>query len=881
MSAVYVTGRNNKTEISVMRKRNIILTLLAAAMLVPCTDAAASVLFNRKKKAKAEAAAAAAKPETPKKKTTPYDKLMKEVSVSAKGGAFTLYRTSKDKIYMEFPKKYMGRKILVGSTVTAGSNPAYVNVGYKYSKPDYLQVDLVDSLVVFSVPGTNATSSDPDMKEAMERSYIPKVIRRAAVAAQSRDSSAVIFDITPLVTGAAPKGTDFSVTKSTEDKTTWYGEMKSFEDNASIKVFSNVDLTRTFMGMKGKVGTGSIAYTVSFLLLPEKPMPARIQDSRIGVFPVGPGEGTAKFDISSAEDGFRSYVLASRWRLELSDTSAWQAGKAVTVKNPIVWYVDNSFPESWKEPIRKGVLAWNAAFEAIGLKDVMQVRDFPAVEEDPEFDPDNLRYSCLRYVPDATMNARGPSWTDPVTGEILNASVLVYNDVIKLINNWRFVQTAQVDEKVRTVKMPEDIIDESLVYVISHEIGHTLGLMHNMGASSAYSTESLRDAAFTAEYGTTPSIMDYARFNYVAQPGDKGVKLVPPALGVYDMYAIKWLYTPVIGAKDMWDEYRQAEKIIDEKSGDPLYRYGAQQITSSASYGSYDPSARTEDLGDDPVKSGTYGVSNLKYILAGMNDWIGESDPDFSHRKDLYYQLTSQFSRYIGHTLAQVGGIHLNNVKEGSSVKPSEAVSKDAQKEALKWTVDQLRNSSWLNDRTVTSNFPLAAPESNRICQSAARTLSSVTPVNVTLAASVAEPGKAYTIKNYYDDLYTWIFASSIAGKKLTSEEKTLQREILTASAKEVFSALNKSFAEEENGGSDLCGDGEMWCGWDCCGLGEGAKPYQAAISISTIDEINSYRIIFLNKVKSLAASRRSSAPSDDRAHYEYLYAKAKASLEK
>ena len=856
-----------------MTRKNIILAMMAALMLMPAAGNAAS---RKKQKAKEEAAAAA-RPAAPKKKPSAYDKLMKDVSTSAKGEAFSLYRTSKDKIYMEMPKKNMGRRILVGSTVTAGSNPAYLNVGYKYTSPAYWQIDLADSIVVISIPVTNATSSDPGMQEAMKRSYIPKIVRRIAVQAQSRDSSSVLFDITALVNAAAPKGTDFSLTKSSDDKTTWFGEMKAFKDNASLKVYSNVDFTRTFLGLRGKIGSGTMEYTVSFLMLPERPMPARIQDSRIGIFPVGPGEGTVKYDISSAQDGFRGYVLASRWRLELSDTTAWQNGKAVTVKNPIVWYVDNTFPESWKEPIRKGVLAWNAAFEAIGLKDVMQVRDFPTAEEDPEFDPDNLKYSCLRYVPDATMNARGPSWTDPVTGEILNASVLVYNDVIKLINNWRFVQTSQVDESVRTVKMPEDIIGESLVYVISHEIGHTLGLMHNMGASSAYPVESLRNAEFTAKYGTTPSIMDYARFNYVAQPGDKGVKLVPPSLGVYDYYAIRWLYTPVPGAADMWDEYRTAEKIIDEKDGDPMYRYGAQQLTSSLSYGAYDPSARTEDLGDDPIKASTYGISNLKYILPKMNGWIGAEDSDFSHRSDLYAQIVSQYNRYIGHVLAQVGGIYLNNVKDGSPRKPAEAVAKDRQKASLKWVISELRNSSWLDERSVTSNFPLAVPASNKVCASVAKALASTVPANVALSASVAETAGAYTVKNYFDDLYDGLFAPS---RKLTSQDKTLQREILGYAGKEVRSMLTKTLAEDVDSG--IIGEDEGWCGWDdCCSLGEGKRPYQSAVSIDAINEVDSYRITFLNKVKSIAAARKGSASAEDRAHYEYLYARCCAALEK
>ena len=851
--------------------------MIAAALLVPSTDAAASV-FKKKKKKKAQTEAVAAPKPTPKKKPTPYQKLMKEVADSAKSRTFNLYRTSKDKIYMGFPRNMMGRRMLVGSTITATSNPAYVNVGHKYVKPTYFQIDLKDSLVVLTVPGANATSSDPGMRAAMERNYIPKVLRRIAVQAMSKDSSEVIFDVTSLINSVAPKGSNFSLTKAADEKSTWYGDLKAFGDNASVKVHSNVDFTKTFLMLKGKVGSGSLAYTVSFLLLPEKPMPARVQDSRIGVFPVGPGEGSVKYDLTSAEDGFRGYVLASRWRLELSDTTAWKNGQKVTVRNPIVWYVDNSFPEAWKAPIKEGVLAWNHAFEAIGLKDVMQVRDFPTAEEDPEFDPDNLKYSCVRYVPDATMNAMGPSWVDPVTGEILNASVLVYNDVIKLINNWRFVQTSQVDEKVRAVKMPQDIIDESLVYVISHEIGHTLGLMHNMGASSAYPTDSLRSATFTARYGTTPSIMDYARFNYVAQPQDNGVRLVPPSLGVYDEYAIKWLYTPVPDAKDIWEESAAAGKIIDGKAGDPLYRYGAQQITTSASYGCYDPSARTEDLGDDPIKSSDYGVKNLKYILPRMNEWVGADDSDFTHRKDLYTQLTNQYYRYIGNVLAQVGGIYLNNVKDGSSVKPSTPVSRKVQKASLKWVVSQLRSSSWIDDADVTSNLPLATPQSNKICAAVAKTLASTVPTNVMLASVVPGDAKPYTVKEYYDDLYAEVFASSIAGRKLTSAEKTLQREVLTASSKDVKSMLSKSFSEESE--ADEYAAEPMWCGFDDASLGEGNAPYQKSVSVQTIDESDGCRIVFLNKVKALASSRRSSAPAEDRPHYEYLLARVNAALQ-
>lgn len=857
---------------------------------------------------------------TPRKKNG-YDKLRKEICrSSAEGGFIRLHRTGKNRIFMEVNRKYSGVRFLAGGVVKATSDPAFVNIGYKYNSPEHFRLDIEDSVVLIRRPVSAAISREAGMEKAMARNYIPETYKRLEIAAWTPDSAAAFFDVTSMINDLLPKASSFKANKG-EDKSTYYGEMKAFEDNASITVTQNVDFLVPALFKMIPKGKGTIVSTVSFLRLPERPMRPRPQDARVGVFPTD-----LKIDLSTAEDGYRRVQFADRWRIAPKDTAAWLRGERVEVVKPIVWYVDDSFPEAWKAPIRKGVLAWNAAFEKIGLKDVMQVRDFPTAEEDPQFDPDNLKYSCLRYIPNATMNAMGPSWTDPTTGEILNATVIVYNDVIRLVNNWRFILTAQVDERARGRKMPPELLEESLVYVISHEIGHTLGLMHNMGASSAYPTDSLRSPSFTAVYGTTPSIMDYARFNYVAQPGDKGVKLVPPSLGVYDEYVIDWLYRPVPQAKDMWEEAEIAGKLLDARAGDPLYRYGAQQIEGRT--GCYDPRARSEDLGDDPIRSGDYGVRNLRYILPHLNEWIPD-DPDRSHRERLYQQLAVQFNRYIGNVLAQIGGIRLNEVKDGTPGVPVEPVDPKTQEAALEWAVAQIQGSGWLDCPEATDRFRLHVPLSHTIAELTAKKLVSEAPARIVLG-NCYSGAEGYALGAYYDRLFALVFH----GGRLNAQEKTLQRAIVNFSAPEVAKANERKLAGAEgdgggglgvegggSGGSGVedggsgssgveggfghgsgfgdvedggfgsgfgsgSGFGGSEDGFGCpgggfggSGFGEDKPPFQPELRITSIDETAGYKCLLMKKIRKVA--KRRSRHGADKAHYQYLYARATAALGK
>ena len=549
-----------------------------------------------------------------------YDKLFKGKKYeTARGGFVTVHRVD-GKVYLEYPLKFMGRELLLAATSTASTDNSVCTNGYKENTPMHIRFTLEDSTVQMrKVNAVVATKSAGErIDRIMEQNFGDPVMAQYKVLAYSPDSLAVVFDMTGIfldeeaALSPVPKGSGLmEVTKSLTKDLSSIREVKAFEDNMSVK--SQLVYKYSVTYNKARVVTDqplTVLATRSLLLLPERKMTPRVSDRRVGVFL------TSKSYISDEGVPTERYSYANRWRVEPSDVEAYRRGELTEPVKPIVFYVDTLFPEAWKQPIREGILRWNQAFEKVGFKNVMQVRDFP--KDDPSFDPDNLKYSCVRYVPTGVANAMGPSWVDPTTGEILNASVLVYNNVAQMLRNWRFVQTAQIDPLVRSKELPEALLNESLTYVIAHEIGHCLGLMHNMSASASYPVDSLRSASFTAKYGTTPSIMDYARFNYVAQPGDRGVKLTPPDLGVYDEFVINWLYSPVYGVSTIWEEAKMLETWVDEKVNDPMLRYGRQQIA-----GRYDPTALEEDLGDDAMKAGNYGIQNLKYILSHLDEWIG------------------------------------------------------------------------------------------------------------------------------------------------------------------------------------------------------------------------------------------------------------------
>lgn len=770
--------------------KKIWIALLAFSMLG--VSISANEPFFKRKKSK--------KKEVVEKEKTPYEKLF--LSDHSKAEGFITVHKVKEKIYFELPISLLQREMLLGSTVTEISDNRNAIIGSKPAEPIHFRFEKLNKKVFLSAVQSDNVSNDKDgrLKTAIAMSNIDAILQAFDIAAYNNDSTAIVFEVTDFFVGdnkLMPPFDKYSAnmaggrkrSTSFQSNHSFIDGFKAFKDNISIR--SSLNYTYTLTGGKGKDIKDeplTAKVTRSIILLDSIPYRPRIMDSRIGIFP------TIKKEYSATKQTMRFRYYANRWRLEPSDPEGYLAGKKVAPMKPIVFYIDSCFPESWKKSVFEAVNQWNKPFEEIGFINAIEAREFP--KDDPEFDPDNLKYSCIRYAPVAIENAMGPSWVDPRSGEILNASVYLYHDVIKLLNNWLFIQTAQADKRVRHKIIPREVMDDALRYVVSHEVGHCLGFMHNMSGSSVIPVDSLRSPSFTQKYGTTTSIMDYARFNYVAQPGDmeRGVRMMPPYFGPYDNYLIRWSYTPVPGAKTPEEEYAITSKWITELSDNPVYRYGKQQSDI------LDPRSQTEDLGDNAVKATQYGVDNLKFILSNLNTWLENEDTDYSHRSDLYDGILMQYITYMLHVYHNIGGIYLHEKLVGDKVEALQSEPKEKQKEAMNYFLDQLATLDWVDDSNVLRTLPMVGKPSDALRNVLMKLLMEA-PARVEFSALKA--GKdGYGVEECMNDIYAYIWNPTLKGRKLTDTQMKLQNlfiKYLASTAGIRWSKDTKSLADGED----------------------------------------------------------------------------------
>ncbi len=503
------------------------------------------------------------------------------------------------------------------------------------------------------------------------------------------------------------------------------------------------------------------------ILLPKVPMKRRYADERVGWFSRG------QTDYGRDAQKSETVTYLDRWRLEVKDEDMekFKNGELVEPKEPIVYYIDRATPKKWIPYIKQGIEDWQKAFEAAGFKNAIIAKEAPTVEEDPDWSPEDVRYSVVRYLASPIPNANGPHVSDPRSGEILESDINWYHNVMSLLRNWFFVQTAAINEDARGVEFKDEIMGRLIRFVSSHEVGHTLGLPHNMGSSVAYPVESLRDPEFTAKYSTAPSIMDYARFNYVAQPEDGDVALMPN-IGPYDKYAIEWGYRPILD-KSAEDEKKTLDSWILKHAGDPIYRFGAQQS------GVIDPSSQTEDLGDDAMLASTYGIKNLKRIVPNLIEWTAEEGKDYEDLETMYEQVLAQYNRYMGHVTANIGGVVKTTKTYDQEGPVFVHVPAEKQKRAMEFLQNQLFDTpEWLIDQDIFNKIEFDG-NVERVRSTQERTLNNLLDFGRMARLIENEEvngSKAYGLLDMMDDLRSGIWSELRSGRSVDTYRRNLQR---------------------------------------------------------------------------------------------------------
>ena len=556
------------------------------------------------------------------------------------------------KYYFEIPNEILDKEILIVSRIsghTKGLN--FGGAGMKSRPQQVIRLQKKDNNIILRSVSYNAVADeDLPIYQSVKNNNFEPVIHSFKIEAFGRDSASYVVDIKNFFTtdvamiGALTEKQrgDFKVKKvdQTRSMIDW---VKSFPGNVEVRHI----LTYTGTNLPSNQLTNSLSVEMnqSMILLPEKPMVPRLHDNRVGFFSV------EQIDYGLDAQKAESRKFITKWRLEPSDWEAFNRGQAVEPVKPIRYYIDPATPEKWRPYIKQGVEDWQSAFEKAGLKNAIVALDPPSKEEDPEWSPEDVRYSVIRYITTDIQNAQGPHVHDPRTGEILESDILWYHNVMNLLRNWHFVQTSAVKPDARSVKFEDDLMGELIRFVSAHEVGHTLGLPHNMGSSSAYPVDSLRSPTFTATHGTAPSIMDYARFNYIAQPGD-GVTNFYPKIGEYDDWSIWYGYRPIPEISSPEEEEEILNDWIKEKGDDPQYRFGRTRRNPP------DPSSQTEDLGDDSMRASELGIQNLQRIINNLIEWTTEEGRDYEDLAELYNQVIGQFRRYAGHVTANIGGIY-------------------------------------------------------------------------------------------------------------------------------------------------------------------------------------------------------------------------------
>ncbi|WP_420574352.1 zinc-dependent metalloprotease [Kordia sp.] len=700
----------------------------------------------------------------------PYNKVITKDAKSDEG-LFTVHELN-DKYFYEIPDTLFNREMLMVTRIAKTASG--LGFGGGKQNTQVLRWEKNKKQVLLRVVSHSVVAADSlPVHEAVVNSNFEPILYAFPIKAFSKDSLNTIIDVTPLFSKDVKalgipqfRRRQYKISRLDASRS-YIDKLKSYPLNIETRHVKTYNAGSP--PSNGSVGSISVEMSNSMILLPKEPMKRRYFDERVGWFT------SSQVDYGLKAQKSKQVTFLDRWRLEVryEDIEKFKRGELVVPKKQIVYYVDRATPEEWKPYIKQGIEDWQVAFEAAGFKEAIIAKDPPSPEEDPDWSPEDVRYSVVRYLASPIPNANGPHVSDPRSGEILESDINWYHNVMSLLRNWFFIQTAAINKDAQSLEFKNEVMGRLIRFVSAHEVGHTLGLPHNMGSSVAYPVDKLRDAEFTKKYGTAPSIMDYARFNYVAQPGDEGVALMPN-IGPYDKYAISWGYRPILDAKTGKDEKKTLDKWILEKAGDPMYRFGHQQAGDVV-----DPSSQTEDLGDDAMKASDYGIKNLKRIVPNLIKWTAEDGKNYDDLNTMYGQVLGQFNRYMGHVSSNIGGVyeHYKTYDQDGAVYTP--VAKADQKRALKFINDQLfKTPEWLLDENIFNKTKYSG-NTERIRGTQVRTLNRILELGRMARVMENEAlngNEAYSILEMMRDLRNGVWTELRSGRKIDAYRRNLQR---------------------------------------------------------------------------------------------------------
>ena len=678
----------------------------------------------------------------------PYHKVVKEGG-SMREGLFTV-RHIKDDWYLEVPDKLLGRMLLAVTRFTSVPQDFRMFSGEEVNRSAvYLEQYNEKTLFLREYVQSNFAKPEDRIAISLKQSTVDPIVYKFEVIGRNPNTKAQLINVTKWIM-SDNKVTSFSNSDRTTLSIGGLQNDRSFID--SIKTYPiNIEIQtlRTYSMTPGrtpasKTGSATLSLNTSIVLLPEKPMQPRYEDERVGYF----NDKITEFSDEQQTTNHESIVM--RYRLEPKDPAAYKAGKLVEPKKQIVYYIDPATPKKWVKYLIAGINDWNSAFEAAGFKNAIVGKEWP--ENDSTMSVDDARFSMIRYLPSETENAYGPRIVDPRSGEIIEAHVCWYHNVMNLVKKWYMVQCGPLDKKAQKMDFPDELMGQLIRFVSSHEVGHSLGLRHNMIASQATPVEKLRDKAWVEKNGHTSSIMDYARFNYVAQPEDNiSEKGLFPRINDYDKWAIKWGYQYRPEFKDPTKEKKalRAETTKVLESNRRLWWCGDEGRGQ-------DPRSQTEDLGDNQMKANEYGMKNLKRVMQNIEKWTAQPDGEYDDLREIHSAVRSQYQRYTNHVQKYLFSKYINNAP---GQKPYDIVPKELQKEALQWLDRNVMEAPmWLYPESIISKLGTDYMDEIRSRQQTIIALLLAPNAILNLRNASLQSSKAYPVEEYFDDIFAIVW---------------------------------------------------------------------------------------------------------------------------